>query len=90
MSDCLRSEKPGYTLSEQMIEDSFDRAMSKAKGKVIITTFSSNISRIQQAINVSRKYGRKVAVAGRSMEQNLLTAKELGYIYLQHTHLTGP
>ncbi len=82
MSDCLRSEKPGYTLSEQMIEDSFDRAMSKAKGKVIITTFSSNISRIQQAINVSRKYGRKVAVAGRSMEQNLLTAKELGYISL--------
>lgn len=82
MSDCLRSEKPGYTLSEQEIEPSFDRAMSKAKGKVIITTFSSNISRIQQAINVSRKYGRKVAIAGRSMEQNLLTARELGYISL--------
>lgn len=82
MSDSLRSEKPGYTLSEQMIEDSFDRAMAKAKGKVIITTFSSNISRIQQAVNVSRKYGRKVAVAGRSMEQNLLTARELGYISL--------
>ena len=82
MSDSLRSEKPGYTLSEQMIEESFDKAMSKAKGKVIITTFSSNISRIQQAVNVSKKYGRKVAVAGRSMEQNLLTARELGYISL--------
>lgn len=82
MSDCLRSEKPGYTLSEQEIENSFDHAMAGAKGKVIITTFSSNISRIQQAINSSRKYGRKVAVAGRSMEQNLLTARELGYITL--------
>ena len=82
MSDCLRSEKPGYTLSEQEIESTFDQAMSHAKGKVIITTFSSNISRIQQAINSSRKVGRKVAIAGRSMEQNLLTARELGYVTL--------
>jgi ribonuclease J len=82
MSDCLRSEKPGYTLSERKILDSFEQAMGKAKGKVIITTFSSNISRIQQAIEASRKYGRKVVVAGRSMEQNLLTARELGYISL--------
>lgn len=82
MSDCLRSEKPGYTLSETAIAETFERAMNKAKGKVIVTTFSSNISRIQQAIEASRKYGRKVAVAGRSMEQNLLTARELGYISL--------
>lgn len=82
MSDCLRSEKPGYTLSELAIEDSFDKAMRETKGKVIITTFSSNISRIQQAVNSSRKYGRKVAISGRSMEQNLLTARELGYVSL--------
>jgi len=82
MSDCLRSEKPGYTLSERKISDSFDAVFAQAKGKVIITTFSSNISRVQQAVDVSRKYGRKVVVSGRSMDQNLLTAQQLGYVNL--------
>lgn len=90
MSDCLRSERPGYTHSEMMIEDSFDEIIGKAPGKVVITTFSSNISRIQQAIDVSRRYGRKVVVSGRSMDQNLLTAQQLGYINLKPDWMARP
>ncbi|MDP2671854.1 MAG: ribonuclease J [bacterium] len=80
MSDCLRSEKPGNTLSELAIQDRFEEAMSKAHGRVFITTFASNISRLQQAINASVKFGRKVVIVGRSMDQNVQTALELGYL----------
>ncbi len=80
MSDCLRSEKPGNTLSEAAIQEKFEKVMENAKGRVIITTFASNISRVQQAINASIKFHRKVCVVGRSMDNNLLTAQNLGYI----------
>lgn len=80
MSDCLRSEKPGRTLSEAAIQENFEKVISVAKGRVMITTFSSNISRMQQAINASVKYGRKVCIVGRSMEQNVRTAMELSYL----------
>ncbi|MCJ7792836.1 MAG: ribonuclease J [Candidatus Marinimicrobia bacterium] len=68
VSDCLRSEKEGYTLSETMVEDSLEREMRHCQGRVFITTISSNVSRWQQAINVSVKYGRKVILVGRSIE----------------------
>ena len=80
MSDCLRSEKPGSTLSEATIQEKFDKAFETAPGRILITTFSSNISRIQQAINASIKFHRKVAVVGRAMENNVLTASRLGYL----------
>jgi ribonuclease J len=80
MSDCLRSEKPGSTLSEATIGGRFEESMREAKGRVIITTFSSNVSRMQQAIDASFKTNRKVAIAGRSMEQNLVVARDLGYL----------
>ncbi len=80
MSDCLRSEKPGMTLSESTIRQRFDEAMNEAKGRVIITTFASNVSRIQQAIDASLKHNRKVVIVGRSMEQNARVAIELGYL----------
>ena len=80
MSDCLRSEKPGMTLSENTIRQRFDEAMSQAKGRVIITTFASNVSRIQQAVNASLNHNRKVAIIGRSMEQNVEVAGQLGYL----------
>jgi ribonuclease J len=82
MSDCLRSEKPGYTHSEMEIQKSFEEVMEQAGGRVLITTFSSNVSRIQQAINASQKFGRKVAVAGRSMENNIMVARDLNYLTL--------
>jgi len=80
MSDCLRSEKPGNTLSEAAIQEKFEEVMEHASGRVIITTFASNISRIQQAINASIKFHRKVCIIGRSMENNIQTAQALGYI----------
>jgi ribonuclease J len=80
MSDCLRSEKPGMTLSENTIRQRFDDAMKGAKGRVIITTFSSNVSRVQQAIDASLRHNRKVAIVGRSMDQNIEVARELGYL----------
>ncbi len=80
MSDCLRSEKPGTTLSENTIRLRFDEAMRQAKGRVIITTFASNVSRIQQAVNASLNHNRKVAIIGRSMEQNVEVASQLGYL----------
>lgn len=80
VSDCLRSEKVGYTLSEAVIEDSFEREIRGCRGKVLITTISSNVSRWQQAANVSLKYGRKIALAGRSIEKIFSIAKRLGYL----------
>lgn len=80
MSDCLRSEKPGRTLSEAAIQENFEKVIKNAEGRVMITTFSSNVSRMQQAINASVKYGRKVCIVGRSMEQNARTAMELNYL----------
>ncbi len=80
LSDSTNSYKPGFTRSESSVGPTFDAIFSKAKGRVIMSTFSSNIHRVYQAISHGIKYGRKVAVIGRSMEKNLNTAMELGYI----------
>jgi ribonuclease J len=80
LSDCLGSEKPGYTLSERVIESQFDSVIQKTTGKVMITTTSSNISRIQLALTMAAKHGKKVAVSGRSMDQNIGVARNLGYL----------
>ena len=90
MSDCLRSEKPGSTLSEAAIQENFEKIMKNAKGRVLVTTFSSNISRLQQAISASVKYGRKVAVVGRSMDQYSQIARELGYLNVPKDVLVKP
>jgi ribonuclease J len=80
LSDSLGAEKPGYTQSEMIVEGQFDVVTAKTPGKVIITTTSSNISRIQLAMNIAAKYNRKVAVSGRSMDQNIGVARTLGYL----------
>ncbi len=80
LSDCVRVESPGYTLSEQVIEDTLEREMRKCLGKFIFTTQSSNISRIQQAINVSIRNNRKIAFLGRSIENNVEIARQLNYL----------
>ncbi len=80
LSDCLRVEKTGTTLSERKIEETFDRALQKTSGRCFITTASSNISRIQQAINSARKSGRKVSFLGRSIDKAVGVAKSLGYL----------
>lgn len=80
LSDCLRAEKPGYTPSEQMIEETFEQEIRSCRGKFIITTHSSNISRLQQAVNVSLRHNRKICFVGRSMEQSLEVAQKLGFL----------
>lgn len=80
MVDALRSERAGYGLSESTILPTFTRIEAETKGKMIITTTSSNITRIQQAISVAVKAGRHVALIGRSMENNFQVARDLGYI----------
>ena len=80
MSDCVRVEKQGYTPSEQKIEETFEQQSQKCHGKLIITTTSSNISRIQQAVNVAVRHNRKIVFAGRSIEQNAEVAVRLGYL----------
>ncbi|WP_457596330.1 ribonuclease J [Hydrogenimonas sp.] len=82
LSDSTNSHKPGITKSERSVGPTFDHLFAKAKGRVIMSTFSSNIHRVYQAIEHGLKYGRKVAVIGRSMERNLETARQLGYIDL--------
>ena len=82
LSDCVRVEKQGYTPSEQKIEETFEQQSQKCHGKLIITTTSSNISRIQQAVNVAVRHNRKIVFAGRSIEQNAEVAVRLGYLNL--------
>jgi ribonuclease J len=80
LSDSLGAEKPGYTLSEQVIRSQFESVAQKTLGKMMITTTSSNISRIQMALDIAAKYNRKVAVSGRSMDQNIGVARNMGYL----------
>jgi ribonuclease J len=82
LSDCLRVEKSGYTLSEAMIEETFEQQIQKCFGKFIITTQSSNIGRIQQAVNVAQRHNKRIVFAGRSIEQNSEVAVRLGYLTL--------
>ncbi len=80
MSDSTNSHSPGFTKSEKTVGPTFDRLFATSKGRVIMSTFSSNIHRVAQAIDHGLKYGRKICVIGRSMEKNLELAMSLGYI----------
>ena len=80
MADSTNVEKSGYTNSEKIVGESLTRIFGKTKGRIIIATFASNIHRIQQIIDAASVYGRKVAVSGRSMENIMNVAIELGYI----------
>ncbi|EAK2251789.1 ribonuclease J [Campylobacter coli] len=82
LSDSTNSYKEGYTKSESSVGPTFDQIFARTKGRVIMSTFSSNIHRVYQAITYGLKYGRKVCIIGRSMERNLYTTMELGYIKL--------
>lgn len=81
MADSTNAERPGYTQTEQKVFASFDNLFKQAeKDRLIIATFASNISRVQQIINCAVKYGRKVALSGRSMLNVMGIAVELGYL----------
>ncbi len=79
-SDTTRIETPGYTPSERIVMDTFERVIREAPGQTLIATFASNISRVYMVLESAERYGKKVAVTGRSMEQNVRTAIQLGYL----------
>ncbi len=80
MSDSTNAERRGYTMSERTVGDTFDNIFENCNKRIFVATFASNIHRVQQIINAAVKYGRKVAVSGRSMENVLSAAIELGYM----------
>lgn len=82
LADSTNVERQGHTISEKTIGETLDRIFSGAEGRVIVATFASNIHRMQQIINASAKYGRKVAFSGRSMENISQVAMELGYLHM--------
>ncbi|MEK7186243.1 MAG: ribonuclease J, partial [Patescibacteria group bacterium] len=82
MSDCLRSEKEGFTKSEQALADNIEREMRICQGKFILTTYSSSISRLNQAVQAASKLGRKVVFVGRSLINTTTLAQNLGYMKL--------
>jgi beta-CASP RNase J family ribonuclease len=87
MADSTNVERSGYTISEQVIGENLTEIFGTAKGRVIVASFASHINRIQQIINSSLFYGRKVAFSGRSMERISKIAMELGYMNLPEDHL---
>jgi ribonuclease J len=80
LSDSTYAELPGYTPSEKVVGETLDRIMAEAPGRVIVATFSSLISRIQQVIDAAAKYQRRVFIVGRSMTDTVHMAIELGYL----------
>lgn len=83
LSDSTNVEKPGHSDSEMKVTKSFDTLFKGCEKRIIITTFASNVHRLQQIINVAKKYGRKVAVTGRSMENVMHVSTVLGYMEYQ-------
>ena len=87
LCDSTNVENPGFTKSERSVGASFDALFRGCEQRIIVTTFASNIDRIQQIISVAAKYGRKVAVVGRSMENALKVSTELGYMNIPQNTL---
>lgn len=83
MSDCLGSDRHGFTGSEGKLGDNFERAMRETTGKVLITTYSSNVSRLNQAIQAAEKVNRKVCFVGRSILKVKDIATQLGYLKMK-------
>ena len=80
LADSTNVERPGYTMSEKAVGRTFERLFAGCKKRIIVTTFASNVHRIQQVINAAAENGRKVAVTGRSMENIMKVSTELGYM----------
>lgn len=87
MADSTNVERSGHTISEKAIGETLTRIFSNSEGRVIVATFASNIHRMQQIVNASVKYGRKIAFSGRSMENISQVAMELGYLHIPEGYL---
>ena len=80
MSDSTNAERKGFTMSESSVGEVLDKLFIHCKKRIVVATFASNVHRVQQIVNAAVKYGRKIAVCGRSMINMITTARELGYI----------
>src|SRR6266487_1749957 len=83
LSDCLGAERPGFTPSEEMLTQNFEKTMRESQGKVFVTTNSSNVSRLNQAIEAAEKLNRKVCFVGRSIIKVKEIAQKLGYLHIK-------
>jgi ribonuclease J len=83
LSDCTNAERTGWTPSESTVSDAYYTLFANAQGRILVTTFASNLHRLQQAIDMAQLYGRKVAVLGRRMEQNVDIAVQRGYLRVE-------
>jgi ribonuclease J len=83
LSDCLGADRPGFTPSEEMLTQNFEKTMRESKGKVVITTNASNVSRLNQAIEAAEKLSRKVCFVGRSIIKAKQLAQRLGYLHIK-------
>lgn len=90
MSDSTNADKPGFTGSERQVGQAFDRVFHKAKGRIVVSTFASNIHRIQQVFDAAKQYGRKVTVVGRSMQNVVQIGLDLGYLHTVEGILVEP
>jgi ribonuclease J len=82
LSDSTNSERPGTTLSESAVGPALEQVFERARGRVLVACFASNVHRLQQVANAARAFGRRLALLGRSMEANVRLARELGYLDL--------
>jgi ribonuclease J len=80
LSDSTNADRPGFTKSEKVVGNTFSELFGRCEGRIIVTTFASNVHRIQQVIDTAVKYDRKVAIVGRSMVNNVKISTQLGYI----------
>ncbi|NMB01191.1 MAG: ribonuclease J [Firmicutes bacterium] len=80
LSDSTNAERPGYTASEKSVGETFDQIFSRAKGRILVATFASNVHRLQQIFDAAAREGRYVSVTGRSMIRVVEVASELGYL----------
>ena len=89
LADSTNAERPGWTPSERVIDDAFDRVFREAKGRIIIASFASLVSRMQQVANTTRRYNRKMAFAGTSMVDNARIARKLGYLEIPDAEMVS-
>jgi ribonuclease J len=89
-SDSTNAETDGHTPSEQVVGETFEQVFARAEGRIIIATFASNISRVQQVVDTARKFNRRVGVVGRSMVNYAKAASKLGYLDLSPDELLVP
>ncbi len=90
LSDSTNAENPGSTMSERRVGEMFENYFKAAQGRIIVATFASNIHRLQQVVNASKRYGRKICLSGRSMLKIAKVAKQLGYLELDEEMLVEP